>query len=214
MGRERQARRLARANIDAWIDEIEGEGLDAILITTSGCGTTIKDYAHLFRHDRGLREEGGAGLGARARRDRISRAARPAAGQARLRPRSSPTTPPARCSTASASPTLPKALLKRAGFEVRDVPEGHICCGSAGTYNMLQPEIAARLRDRKVRNIEAVAPDVIATGNIGCITQIASGTIVPVLHTVELLDWAYGERAGGLPPRTADRRAAIAATAA
>jgi glycolate oxidase iron-sulfur subunit len=97
--------------------------------------------------------------------------------------------------------TLPKALLKRAGFEVRDVPEGHICCGSAGTYNMLQPEIASRLRDRKVRNIETVAPDVIAAGNIGCITQIASGTIVPVVHTVELLDWAYGGKHEEFPRR-------------
>ncbi len=88
--------------------------------------------------------------------------------------------------------TLPKTLLQKAGFEVRDVPEGHICCGSAGTYNLLQPEIAARLRDRKVKNIESVAPDVVATGNIGCIAQIAPATIVPVMHTVELLDWAYG----------------------
>src|SRR4030095_4497317 len=89
--------------------------------------------------------------------------------------------------------TLPKALLKQAGFEVRDIPESHICCGSAGTYNILQPEIARRLRHRKIKNITPVAPDVIATGNIGCIAQISSGTIIPVLHTVELLDWAYGK---------------------
>jgi glycolate oxidase iron-sulfur subunit len=100
--------------------------------------------------------------------------------------------------------TLPKTLLKQAGFEVRDIPEGHICCGSAGTYNILQPEIAQRLRDRKVRNIDAVAPDVIATGNIGCITQIASGTIVPVMHTVELLDWAYGDREADFLQRRAN----------
>ncbi len=75
---------------------------------------------------------------------------------------------------------------------MRDVPEGHLCCGSAGTYNLLQPEIAGRLRDRKVANIESIAPDVVATGNIGCITQIASGTAIPVVHTVELLDWATG----------------------
>ena len=89
-----------------------------------------------------------------------------------------------------------KALLAQAGFTVRDVPEGHLCCGSAGTYNMLQPEIAARLRDRKVANIEQVRPDVIATGNIGCIAQIAAGTTVPIVHTVALLDWATG---GPLP---------------
>jgi glycolate oxidase iron-sulfur subunit len=86
----------------------------------------------------------------------------------------------------------PKDLLSRVGFDVRDVPEGHLCCGSAGTYNMLQPEIAARLRDRKVKNIESIRPQLIATGNIGCLTQIGSGTTIPVLHTVELLDWATG----------------------
>ena len=86
----------------------------------------------------------------------------------------------------------PKALLARAGFSVKDVPEGHICCGSAGTYNMLQPELAGQLLARKVGNIERTRPDVIATGNIGCITQIAQGTEIPILHTVELLDWASG----------------------
>jgi glycolate oxidase iron-sulfur subunit len=72
------------------------------------------------------------------------------------------------------------------------VPEGHLCCGSAGTYNILQPGLASRLRNRKIANIERTAPDLVATGNIGCITQIAGGTAVPVLHTVELLDWATG----------------------
>jgi glycolate oxidase iron-sulfur subunit len=100
--------------------------------------------------------------------------------------------------------SVPKTLLKNAGFEVRDIPESHVCCGSAGTYNMLQPEIAERLRDRKVRNIESVAPDVIATGNIGCITQIGSATIVPVMHTVELLDWAYGDGEADFLRRRAD----------
>ena len=83
----------------------------------------------------------------------------------------------------------PKDLLKAAGFTVKDVPEGHLCCGSAGTYNILQPELARRLRDRKVANIEKTRPDVIATGNIGCMTQIGLGTDIPILHTAELLDW-------------------------
>ena len=83
-------------------------------------------------------------------------------------------------------------LLARAGFEVVEPAEGHLCCGSAGTYNILQPDIAAQLQQRKLRNIEATHPQVIATGNIGCITQIASGTAIPVVHTVELLDWATG----------------------
>src|SRR5690606_24491369 len=86
----------------------------------------------------------------------------------------------------------PKVLLKKAGFAVRDPAEGHLCCGSAGTYNILQPEISGKLKARKVKNIEATKPDIIATGNIGCITQIATGTQIPILHTVELIDWAYG----------------------
>jgi glycolate oxidase iron-sulfur subunit len=90
----------------------------------------------------------------------------------------------------------PKALLAQAGFTVKDVPEGHLCCGSAGTYNILQPEIATRLRDRKIANIERVRPDLIASGNIGCLTQIAAGTAIPLVHTAALLDWATG---GPLP---------------
>jgi glycolate oxidase iron-sulfur subunit len=87
---------------------------------------------------------------------------------------------------------VPKNLLRNAGFTVRDPAEGHLCCGSAGTYNILQPEISAQLKARKVKNIEKTKADIIATGNIGCITQIASGTALPIVHTVELLDWAYG----------------------
>ena len=98
--------------------------------------------------------------------------------------------------------TEPKTLLKQAGFTVKDVPEGHICCGSAGTYNLLQPEIANRLRARKVANIERIRPDVIATGNIGCITQIGRGTDIPIVHTAELLDWATG----GPPPAALGER--------
>ena len=86
----------------------------------------------------------------------------------------------------------PKDLLCKLGFMVKDVPEGHLCCGSAGTYNILQPALADRLRDRKVANIERIGPDMIAAGNIGCIVQIGSGTAVPVVHTVELIDWATG----------------------
>ena len=204
MGRDGQARRLARANIDAWIDEMEGEGLDAILTTTSGCGTTLKDYGHLFRDDPAYAEK------ARRVAEHVMDVSEYLAALK---------LPPSKrggdlvvayhaaCSLQHGQRVTlpPKALLRNAGFEVRDVPEGHLCCGSAGTYNILQPEIAARLRDRKVKNIASVAPDVIAAGNIGCITQIASGTHIPVLHTVELLDWAYGEgeadflRPGGSP---------------
>jgi glycolate oxidase iron-sulfur subunit len=192
MGRADQARQLARRNIDAWTAELDGEGLDAIVTTTSGCGTTMKDYGHLFRDDPVYAEKA-------ARIAELSvditeylawldlpQSARGADFVVAYH---------AACSLQHGQKItgLPKQLLRKAGFEVRDVPEAHICCGSAGTYNILQPQIAERLRDRKVRNIASVAPDVIAAGNIGCIAQIASGTIVPVLHTVELLDWAYGD---------------------
>ena len=93
--------------------------------------------------------------------------------------------------------TLPKELLFKSGFVVKDIPESHLCCGSAGTYNILQPQLAGRLRDRKVSNIEAAKPDVIAAGNIGCLVQIEKGlrergNVAPVVHTIELIDWATG----------------------
>jgi glycolate oxidase iron-sulfur subunit len=192
---------MARANVAAWSREIEGEGLDAIVVNASGCGTQLKDYGFLLRSDPRWAERAArvaglarditelmAGLGLAA----------PVAGRELVVAYHSA------CSMQHGQRirTEPKALLAAAGFAVRDVPEGHLCCGSAGTYNLLQPEIAGRLRDRKVRNIESVAPDVIATGNIGCITQISAGTGLPILHTVELLDWATG---GPLPPALAGR---------
>jgi glycolate oxidase iron-sulfur subunit len=200
MGRDKQALRLARANIDAWIEEIDGEGLDAILVTTSGCGTTIKDYGHMFRldpaHAAKAAKVSALTLDVTEYLDRLDLPAGKRGSDLIVAYHSACSLQHGQKITA-----LPKRLLERAGFEVRDVPEGHICCGSAGTYNVLQPEIARRLRDRKVKNIESVAPDVIATGNIGCITQIGSGTIVPILHTVELLDWAYGSDEGVLLQR-------------
>jgi glycolate oxidase iron-sulfur subunit len=191
MGREPQALRQARGNIDAWTREIDGEGLDAILVTASGCGTTVKDYGFMFRTDSEYA----------AKAARVSALAKdvseflaeldlpPAAG-----PRGLTVAYHAACSLQHGQRVLrePKQLLTRAGFAVRDVPEGHLCCGSAGTYNMLQPEIAARLRDRKVANIAKTAPDLIATGNVGCMTQIGQGTRIPIVHTVELIDWATG----------------------
>ena len=104
--------------------------------------------------------------------------------------------------------SLPAGLLKKAGFDVVQPAESHLCCGSAGTYNILQPEIAEKLKQRKLRNFEAVSPDIIAAGNIGCMVQIGSGTGIPVLHTVELLDWATG---GPMPKSLSDLKQAAAA---
>ena len=120
-----------------------------------------------------------------------------AAGRAPAAAHASPTMPPARCSTASKSASQPKALLTAAGFAVVEPRDSHLCCGSAGTYNLMQPAIAGELRRRKVATLEERGPHVIAAGNIGCMVQIGAGTAVPVVHTVELLDWATG---GPQPP--------------
>jgi glycolate oxidase iron-sulfur subunit len=191
MGREVEAYAQARSLIDAWTQEIEGGGLDAILITVSGCGTTIKDYGFMLRTD--------AAYADKARR--VSTLARDITEYLVALDMAPASSPPgltvayhAACSLQHGQKVVhaPKDLLSKFGFVVKDVAEGHLCCGSAGTYNILQPVIATRLRDRKVANIERLAPDVIAAGNIGCMTQIASGTAVPVVHTVELIDWATG----------------------
>src|SRR5579862_9009319 len=191
MGREQQALAQARNNIDAWTREIEGRGLDAILITVSGCGTTVKDYGFMLRTDQVYA----------AKAARISSLAKDVTeylatldmpyGKA-ARPLSVAYHSACSLQHGQNVTKAPKELLLKFGFVVKDVPDGHLCCGSAGTYNILQPELAERLRDRKIATIEGLKPDVIAAGNIGCITQIAAGTAIPVVHTVELLDWATG----------------------
>jgi glycolate oxidase iron-sulfur subunit len=201
MGKQQAAHAYAARNIEAWHAEIEGQGLDAILITASGCGTTIKDYGFMFRDDAELAEKAakvsalakdiceyltGLELPAPSRLSGLTVAYHSA------------------CSMQHGQKITdePKRLLRAAGFKVKDVAEGHICCGSAGVYNILQPEIAGKLRDRKVGHIARTKPDIVATGNIGCITQIAKGfadrakaggpASPPIVHTVELLDWALG----------------------
>jgi glycolate oxidase iron-sulfur subunit len=191
MGRESQALAQARAAIDAWTREIENEGLDAILITASGCGTTIKDYGYMLRNDPDYARKA-ARVSALAR-DICEYLVTLDLGTPRP-PRALKVAYQAACSIQHGQKITkqPKELLGKAGFALRDIAEAHLCCGSAGTYNIMQPEIAARLRDRKVANIARTDADVVASGNIGCITQIASATRTPVVHTVELIDWAYG----------------------
>ncbi len=181
----------ARANVLAWNREIEAGGLDAIVINASGCGTTVKDYGYMFRDDPALAEP--------ARRvSALARDVTELMSELGLQPPTIPTghrvAYHSACSLQHGQQVRdePKRLLAAAGFTVVDVPEGHLCCGSAGTYNLLQPEIATRLRERKVANIERTTPELIAAGNIGCMTQISAGTAIPVLHTVQLLDWATG----------------------
>ena len=194
MGRDSRA--MMKANIDAWIRESEGQGLDAIVINVSGCGVTVKDYGYMFRDDPAYAEKA-ATVSALAR-DLSEFVAEIGLGPVRA-PGGRRVAYHAACSLQHGQRILaaPKALLAEAGFTVLDVPEAHLCCGSAGTYNMLQPELASALRARKVANIESVSPELVAAGNIGCLTQIAGATGLPVVHTVELLDWATG---GPAPP--------------
>ncbi|MBA3040681.1 MAG: glycolate oxidase subunit GlcF [Alphaproteobacteria bacterium] len=190
MGREAQALDSARRNVDVWTREIDRGGLDAIVITASGCGTTIKDYGHMLRLDPAYAEKARR-VSALAKdvTEYLSTLDLPAQEKKNLT-----VTYHSACSMQHGQKITmaPKTLLKNAGFTVRDPAEGHLCCGSAGTYNIMQPDISATLKARKVKNLEATKPDVIAAGNIGCMTQIGSGTAVPIVHTVELLDWAYG----------------------
>ncbi|MEA2942837.1 MAG: glycolate oxidase iron-sulfur subunit [Bradyrhizobium sp.] len=202
LGRDGDALGRARANITAWLDEAKRGGLDAIVVTTSGCGTVIKDYGFMLREDRDF-AEAAAKISALAKdiSEYVESLDLPAPQQ-----RSNLVVAyHSACSLQHGQKITqaPKELLSKNGFVVKDVPESHLCCGSAGTYNILQPDIASRLRDRKIANIATVKPDMIAAGNIGCMVQIGSirkadGTPLPVVHTIELLDWATGGPRPGL----------------
>ncbi|MEO0543620.1 MAG: glycolate oxidase subunit GlcF [Pseudomonadota bacterium] len=205
MGREEDAFVAARRNVDAWTRQIDNGGLDAIIITASGCGTTIKDYGHMLRLDPDYAQKAKrvSELAKDVTEFLVDRELPPSQISAAFR-----VVYHSACSMQHGQKITeaPKQLLRAAGFDVQSPAEGHLCCGSAGTYNILQAHISAKLKERKVRNIEACAPDMIATGNIGCITQIASGTSAPIIHTVELLDWAYGgPKPAGLPAQPAAR---------
>lgn len=199
MGKRASAAQFARANVRSWTAELEGEGLDAILVNASGCGTTVKDYGHLLGDDPGLAEP--------ARRV-AALALDVSEWLARIGLPGEPQLPAYKvayhdaCSLRNAQKVTaqPRALLRQAGFQVADIGEAHFCCGSAGTYNLLQPKLARELGTRKAAHIARVRPQIVAAGNIGCIHQIRQYSAVPVVHTVELLDWASG---GPLPPALA-----------
>ncbi len=208
MGWEDRSHAQARQNIDAWIAEADGEGIDAIVVNASGCGTTVKDYGFMFRDDSAYADK--------ARR--VSALARDVCeylATLDIPPKAVPNgltvAYHAACSLQHGQRIVrqPKELLTTLGYAVKDVPEGHLCCGSAGTYNILHSDIAQKLRARKIANIDRLTPDVIAAGNVGCITQIAAGTEIPVVHPVELIDWATGgPRPVGVKDRAREEPAA------
>ena len=202
IGREAQALGSARRNVDVWEREIAANGVQAIVTTASGCGTQLKGYGFMLRGDPAYAE----------RAARISALARDISELLGDLPPAAADFVPGLVVAHHSACSLqhgqkirdaPARLLAAAGFIVKDVPEGHLCCGSAGVYNILQSDIATRLRERKVANIERLEADVVAAGNIGCITQLAAVMRRPVVHTVELLDWATG----GPTPRPLARRA-------
>ena len=201
LGQEGSALAFARANIDAWCREIDGAGLDAIIANASGCGTTLKDYGFMLRQDP-------AWAAKAAKVSALARDVTEVMAEIGLAPSKTGSMRVAYHSACSMQHGQklhrpPRALLEAAGFEIAEIPEAHLCCGSAGTYNILQPEFAEPLRQRKIGNIHSTGAAAVATGNIGCIQQLESGLGMPILHTVELLDWATGgpKPAGLVSPR-------------
>ncbi len=194
LGKEEKARAQAITNVAAWTKEMEQEGLDAVIINASGCGSTVKDYGHILSDDPVWGERAAKIAG-------IAKDITEFLMQVDLKPQPIPKLKVAYHSACSLQHVQkvtrqPKHLLEEAGFKVLDIPEGYLCCGSAGTYNIFQSEMATQLRDRKVKRIHSIHPDLVAGGNIGCIVQLSEALEVPMVHTVELLDWATG---GPLP---------------
>ncbi|MDU9006110.1 glycolate oxidase subunit GlcF [Sedimentitalea todarodis] len=205
MGKTDESHATAAKNIRAWAAEMDGEGLDAIVINTSGCGTTVKDYGHMFRNDPLAADAVRVSKIAMDVSEILTRLDIPESA-----PKDMVVAYHAACSLQHGQQikTYPKTLLKRAGFTVVEPADSHLCCGSAGTYNLMQPKISAELKARKLRTLRAKSPDIIAAGNIGCMMQLGTGAGVPIVHTVELLDWATG---GPQPPAmTADHGTDVA----
>ena len=193
LGKQKLAHESFKKNINSWHDEYLKNGLDAIISNTSGCGTTLKDYGHIFKNDKDLKKKA----------KKISELTKDITEylDENLKLNINTNTEKkykiayhSACSMQHGQKVhqQPKDLISKTGNEVLEIPEGHLCCGSAGTYNILHQKMAKSLLKNKVKNIEKISPDFISTGNIGCMTQISSGTRIPIIHTVELLDWFTG----------------------
>ena len=195
LGKSDLAHETFKKNISIWYEEYLNNGLDAIISNTSGCGTTLKDYGFIFRSDNEYKKKAkkiselskdiSEYLNEKVKLNFIEKL--PSEKKYNIAYHSA-------CSMQHGQKihNEPINLIKKTGNKVLEIPDGHICCGSAGTYNLLQSEIANKLLENKVTNIEKTKPQFITTGNIGCITQISNGTKIPILHTVEIIDWYTG----------------------
>ena len=191
LGKSNLANKTYERNISIWYEEYLKNGLDAIISNTSGCGTTLKDYGFIFKSDKNFKKEAKKiseltkditeYLDENIKLDFIKRKHNDKEYNIAYH---------SACSMQHGQKIhdVPINLIKKTGNQVFDIPDGHLCCGSAGTYNLLQSDIAKKLLKNKISNIEKIKPEFIATGNIGCITQIANGTKIPILHTVEIID--------------------------
>ena len=195
LGKNDLAKKTFKKNISIWHEEYLKKGLDAIISNTSGCGTTLKDYGFIFRSDEDFKKKA----------KKISELTKDITEYLdenvklifinnKENKKNYKIAYHSACSMQHGQKihNTPKDLIKKTGNEVFDIPDGHLCCGSAGTYNLLQNDIAKKLLKEKIINIEKLDPQFIATGNVGCITQISNGTKIPILHTVELIDWYTG----------------------
>jgi glycolate oxidase iron-sulfur subunit len=192
LGKEDDAHQDFRNNINTWYDEHQKGNLDAILSNTSGCGTTMKDYGFIFKDDYEMKKK--AKVISNLTKDVSEYLSESLKLNFKTKNKKYKIAYHSACSMQHGQKIhdQPISLLNKTDNEIMEIPEGHICCGSAGTYNILQTEIAKELLKKKVNNIESLKPDFISTGNIGCITQISNGTNTPILHTIEVLDWYTG----------------------
>jgi len=197
LGKEDDAHQDFRNNINTWYEEHQKGNLDAILSNTSGCGTTMKDYGFIFKDDEEMKKK--AKVISKLTKDVSEYLSESIKLNFKAKDKKYKIAYHSACSMQHGQKVhdQPMLLLNKTENEIMEIPEGHICCGSAGTYNILQTEIAKELLKKKVNNIEGLNPDFISTGNIGCITQISNGTKIPILHTIEVLDWYTG----GLKPK-------------
>ena len=205
LGRDGQALAMARINVDRWWDALDRGEIEHIVVTASGCGSVLRDYGHMLREDPVYAERASA-VSARVRDISEIVGELPLPDCVPGRQLRVAYHPPCSLQHGQRIRRGPPDLLQAAGFEVQLPAEAHLCCGSAGTYNILQPELARRLGERKAAAIGLLAADVVATGNIGCIKQIDAYSSLPVVHIVELLDWATG---GPRPPALSARPAAV-----